>query len=57
MHFKWVLILSLAGHRASENISPRGMLASDIIAEIPMAYEELKKKYDEEEEPSMAKLL
>ncbi len=52
-----VYLHSLAGFRASQSVSQRGMIATDIIAHIPDAYEELKKKYEDEEEPRMAKLL
>jgi ADP-dependent NAD(P)H-hydrate dehydratase / NAD(P)H-hydrate epimerase len=52
-----VYLHSLSGARASQRMSPRGMIASDIIRSIPFAYRELQKKYGEEEEPRMAKLL
>ncbi len=52
-----VYLHSLAGARAAMKVSPRGMIASDIIQSIPFAYKELHKKYDEEEEPRLAKLL
>jgi NAD(P)H-hydrate repair Nnr-like enzyme with NAD(P)H-hydrate dehydratase domain len=51
-----VYLHSLAGARAAKR-SPRGMMAGDIIKQIPGAYLELQKKYGEEEEPRMAKLL
>jgi len=52
-----VYLHSLAGARAARRFSTRGMMASDIIKSIPFAYKELQKKYGEEEEPRMAKLL
>ena len=52
-----VYLHSLAGDRAARRISSRGMIATDIIKNIPQAYQELQKKYGEEEEPRMAKLL
>jgi hydroxyethylthiazole kinase-like uncharacterized protein yjeF len=52
-----VYLHSLAGARAAAKLSPRGMIATDIIKSIPYAYRELQKKYGEEEEPRMAKLL
>jgi NAD(P)H-hydrate epimerase len=52
-----VYLHSLAGARAAKRVSPRGMMATDIIKQIPGAYLELHKKYGEEEEPRMAKLL
>jgi hydroxyethylthiazole kinase-like uncharacterized protein yjeF len=52
-----VYLHSLAGARAARRVSTRGMLASDIIQSIPFAYKELEKKYAEEEEPRMSKLL
>ena len=52
-----VYLHSLAGARAAARISSRGMIASDIIKNIPHAYQELQKKYGEEEEPRMATLL
>jgi hydroxyethylthiazole kinase-like uncharacterized protein yjeF len=52
-----VYLHSLAGARAAYRVSTRGMIASDIIKSIPFAYKELHKKYAEEEEPRMAKLL
>jgi NAD(P)H-hydrate epimerase len=52
-----VYLHSLAGGRAARKVSPRGMMAGDIIRNIPGAYLELHKVYDEEEEPRMAKLL
>jgi hydroxyethylthiazole kinase-like uncharacterized protein yjeF len=52
-----VYLHSLAGARAAKRGSPRGMIAGDIIRNIPGAYLELQKVYGEEEEPRMAKLL
>lgn len=52
-----VYLHSLAGARAAARVSPRGMMAGDIIRNIPGAYLELQKKYGEEEEPRMARLL
>ncbi|MBU6154581.1 MAG: NAD(P)H-hydrate dehydratase [Bdellovibrionales bacterium] len=52
-----VYLHSLAGARAARKVSPRGMMAGDIIRCIPGAYLELQKVYGEEEEPRMAKLL
>ncbi len=52
-----VYLHSLAGDRAAKRVSSRGMMATDIIRNIPHAYSELQKKYGEEEEPRMAKLL
>jgi hydroxyethylthiazole kinase-like uncharacterized protein yjeF len=52
-----VFLHSLAGARAARKVSPRGMMASDIIRSIPGAYLELQKKYGEEDEPRMARLL
>lgn len=52
-----VYLHSLAGSKAASKLSPRGMIATDIIRNIPLAYRELHRKYDEEEEPRMAQLL
>jgi hydroxyethylthiazole kinase-like uncharacterized protein yjeF len=52
-----VYLHSLSGSKAASKLSPRGMIATDIIKNIPLAYRELHKKYDEEEEPRMAQLL
>ncbi len=52
-----VYLHSLAGYRAAKKISTRGMIATDIIRNIPHAYAELQKKYGEEEVPKMAKVL
>ncbi len=52
-----VYLHSLAGARAARKVSPRGMMAGDIIRSIPGAYLELQKRYGEEEEPRMARLL
>jgi NAD(P)H-hydrate repair Nnr-like enzyme with NAD(P)H-hydrate dehydratase domain len=52
-----VYLHSLAGARASRKTNSRGMIATDIIRNIPHAYAELQKRYGEEEEPRMAKLL
>jgi len=52
-----VYLHSLSGSKAASKLSPRGMIATDIIKSIPLAYRELHKKYDEEEEPRMAQLL
>ena len=52
-----VYLHSLAGARAALRVSTRGMIASDIIRSIPYAYKELQKKYGEEEEPRMTKIL
>ncbi|NDF15254.1 NAD(P)H-hydrate dehydratase [bacterium] len=52
-----VYLHSLAGARAARRVSARGMMAGDIIRNIPGAYQELHKVYDEEEEPRMARLL
>lgn len=52
-----VYLHSLAGARAGRNTHSRGMTATDIIRNIPHAYSELQKRYGEEEEPRMAKLL
>jgi hydroxyethylthiazole kinase-like uncharacterized protein yjeF len=52
-----VYLHSLSGSKAASKLSPRGMIATDIIKNIPLAYRELHRKYDEEEEPRMAQLL
>jgi NAD(P)H-hydrate epimerase len=52
-----VYLHSLAGARAANRVSTRGMIATDIIRNIPHAYSELQKKYGEEQKPSMAKVL
>jgi hydroxyethylthiazole kinase-like uncharacterized protein yjeF len=52
-----VYLHSLAGARAAKQVNTRGMIATDIIRNIPKAYQELQKKYDEEEEPRMARTL
>jgi len=52
-----VYLHSLSGSKAASKLSPRGMIATDIIKNIPHAYRELQKKYGEEEEPRMAQLL
>jgi hydroxyethylthiazole kinase-like uncharacterized protein yjeF len=52
-----VYLHSLAGARATRNTNSRGMIATDIIRNIPHAYAELQKRYGEEEEPRMARLL
>ena len=52
-----VYLHSLSGAKAASKLGPRGMIATDIIKNIPFAYRELHKKYDEEEEPRMAQLL
>jgi hydroxyethylthiazole kinase-like uncharacterized protein yjeF len=52
-----VYLHSLAGARAARKTNSRGMIATDIIRNIPHAYSELQKRYGEEEEPRMAKLL
>ncbi|NDG83872.1 MAG: NAD(P)H-hydrate dehydratase [Proteobacteria bacterium] len=52
-----VYLHSLAGARAAKRGNARGMIAGDIIRNIPGAYLELQKVYGEEEEPRMAKLL
>jgi NAD(P)H-hydrate epimerase len=52
-----VYLHSLAGARAAKRVSPRGMMAGDIIRSIPGAYLELQRIYGEEETPRMAKLL
>jgi hydroxyethylthiazole kinase-like uncharacterized protein yjeF len=52
-----VYLHSLAGARASRKTNSRGMIATDIIRNIPHAYAELQKRYGEEDEPRMAKLL
>lgn len=52
-----VYLHSLAGARASRRLNPRGMIASDIIRSIPLAYRELQKRYGEEDEPRMSKIL
>ncbi len=52
-----VYLHSLAGERAARRTGSYGMTATDIIKNIPQAYLELRKKYDEEEKPRMAKLL
>jgi NAD(P)H-hydrate repair Nnr-like enzyme with NAD(P)H-hydrate dehydratase domain len=52
-----VYLHALAGARAVRKTHSRGMIATDIIRNIPYAYSELQKRYGEEEEPRMAKLL
>jgi len=52
-----VYLHSLAGARAARKTHSRGMIATDIIRNIPHAYSELQKRYGEEEEPRMARLL
>ncbi len=52
-----VYLHSLAGACAARKESSRGMIAGDIIRNIPGAYLELQKVHGEEEEPRMAKLL
>jgi NAD(P)H-hydrate epimerase len=52
-----VYLHSLSGSKAGTKLSPRGMIATDIIKNIPHAYRELQRKYGEEEEPRMAQLL
>ena len=52
-----VYLHSLAGARAAARVNSRGMIASDIINSIPRAYQELQKKYGDEENPRMARML
>jgi len=52
-----VYLHALAGARAGSKTHSRGMTATDIIRNIPHAYSELQKRYGEEDEPRMAKLL
>jgi hydroxyethylthiazole kinase-like uncharacterized protein yjeF len=52
-----VYMHSLAGDLATRGGRSRGIIASDIIENIPNAFQEIKKKYEEEEEPRMARLL
>lgn len=52
-----VYLHSLAGAKAAKRAAPRGMIATDIIKHIPNAYLELQKKYGEEEESRMDRLL
>lgn len=50
-----VYLHSLAGERASKKTQGRGMVAGDIIKNIPYSVSELKKKNEEEEEPRLSK--
>lgn len=52
-----VYLHSLAGARAAMEVNSQGMVAGDIISCIPYALEDLKKKYHEEEEPRLSRLL